>query len=107
MFIVDHGPFADREVSPCALVRGGAWWYFIDGLGPVAVFEGELQGWQGVVRERVIGLPDLVEYLQFGGRVVAVVADQFPDPGPVLLRHSNRRFIPRPPRVKVISRCSQ
>lgn len=57
----------------------------LDDFRPVAVPGGELQGRQEVVRERVIGVPDLVEHFQLAGGVVAVVADQLAYPGPVLL----------------------
>lgn len=49
------------------------------------MFGGQLDGGQEVVRERVIGFPDLIQQLQLGVWVVSEVADQFAHPCAVLL----------------------
>lgn len=56
---------------------------FLDDLGSVAVFGFEFEGGQEVVAECVVKFPDLLQNLEFGGGVVAVVVDQFAYPGPV------------------------
>jgi len=40
-----------------------------------------------VVGEDAVQFPDFIELIQLGSRVVAEVADEFADPGPVLLLH--------------------
>jgi hypothetical protein len=51
---------------------------------------------QKVVGEDPVQLPDFVEFLKFRGGVVAEVADQFTDPGPVLLHVGAVVLVPRP-----------
>jgi hypothetical protein len=78
--------FVNPGVGGSALVRGGR--RVMDlchHLGPIAGLGDELLLRKQVVREGTVQLPDLVQQLQFRGRVVAQVADEFADPGSVLL----------------------
>ena len=87
---------------------GGGLVVFLDDLGSVAMLGFELQAGQEVVAERVVEGPYLVQRVHFGGSVVAVVADQFADSGPVLLLDvAAVVLLPERPRVKVILRVSQ
>jgi len=60
---------------------------FFDDFGSGAGFGDELLLRQQVVREDPVQFPDPVQQVQLPGRVVAVVADEFTDAGPVLLLH--------------------
>ena len=60
---------------------------FFDDFGSGAGFGDELLLRQQVVREEAVQFPDLVELGQFRRGVVPQVANQFTDPGPILLLH--------------------
>src|SRR5680860_960507 len=63
----------------------------------VALFEDQLLLRQKIVREHSIQLSNLVQLVEFASGIVTVVADEFTDPGPVLLLHVRTIIlVPRP-----------
>ena len=69
------------------LVRGCRGVMSFGDLRADPLLEDQLLLGQVVVGEDPVELPDLVEQAVLAGDVVAVVADQLTDPGPVLLLH--------------------
>src|SRR5665811_928158 len=67
-------------------------------LCAVALFEDQLLLRQKIVREHSIQLPNLVQLVEFASGVVTVVADEFTDPGPVLLLHMGTIILVARPR---------
>lgn len=104
----DDGAFAHRMVGDSALVRGFRVVMFLDDFGPVALLGNQFLPGQQIVGEDPILLPDLVEELQFGGCVIAQVADQSPDPAQFFCSTCAPSFLlPGRDRVNVIWCSSQ
>jgi hypothetical protein len=72
-------------MSDCSLVWGLRLVVLLRDFGSVTGLGDEFLLWEQIVREHPVELPDLVEQFELGWGVVAEVADEFADSGPVLL----------------------
>jgi hypothetical protein len=87
---LDGLPFLYALVPGRALVwRRGSVVLFAD-FRPVPLLANEFLLGKQVIGENAVQFPDFIELVQLGGRVVAQVAGEFLDPGPVLLRKPMR-----------------